>query len=115
MNDTAELRSACLTSLLSSSVSVCRVVFDESCPFLQILHILAGYREGDKVASEAVDLHRTVEAFKHCYAVRTQLGDPDFVNVTDVLVDMLSPSFAAELRSTISDKRTFGPEHYGGR
>ncbi|KAL6959268.1 hypothetical protein U1Q18_039409 [Sarracenia purpurea var. burkii] len=55
-----------------------------------------------------------VEAFKHAYAVRMNLGDPDFVNVKRVLSDMLSPKFAAELRRTISPHKTFGPKYYGG-
>ncbi|KAE8715824.1 Gamma-glutamyltranspeptidase 2 [Hibiscus syriacus] len=43
------------------------------------------------------------------------LGDPDFVDVTDVVADMLSPKFAKELKKTIYDNTTFGPKHYGGR
>lgn len=43
------------------------------------------------------------------------LGDPDFVNITAVLSDMLSPKFAEVLKNDINDNRTFGPDHYGGR
>lgn len=43
------------------------------------------------------------------------LGDPNFVNVNKVLVDMLSPKFAADLKKTILDNMTFSPNHYGGR
>lgn len=43
------------------------------------------------------------------------LGDPDFVNITSVLSDMLSPKFAKELKKDINDNKTFGPSHYGGR
>ena len=48
-------------------------------------------------------------------AVKMNLGDPDFVNVTEVLSDMISPKFAAELKKTIYDNSTFDPKHYGGR
>jgi len=64
-------------------------------------------------ASGIVGLHRTIEAFKHMFALRMNLGDPEFVNVTNVLSDMLSPKFAAELRKTIYDNMTFDPSHYG--
>lgn len=83
---------------------------------LQILNILARYgfpRSDSK--SEALAVHREIEALKHAFAVRMNLGDPDFVNVTEVLSDMLSPKFAAELQKTIYDNMTFGPSHYGGR
>lgn len=43
------------------------------------------------------------------------LGDPDFVNVTGVLSDMLSPKFASELKKDINDSKTFNASHYGGK
>ena len=43
------------------------------------------------------------------------LGDPDFINVTEVVSDMLSPKFAETLKKTINDNMTFDPRHYGGR
>lgn len=64
-------------------------------------------------ASGIVGLHRTIEAFKHMFALRMNLGDPEFVNITNVLSDMLSPKFAAELRKTIYDNMTFDPSYYG--
>jgi gamma-glutamyltranspeptidase/glutathione hydrolase/leukotriene-C4 hydrolase len=48
-------------------------------------------------------------------AVKMNLGDPDFVDVSEVVSDMLSPKFAAELKRTIFDNTTFSPKHYGGR
>ncbi|MBA0846221.1 hypothetical protein Goarm_023290 [Gossypium armourianum] len=47
--------------------------------------------------------------------IRMNLGDPDFVNVSQVVADMLSPKFAQELKKTIHDNMTFGPKYYGGR
>lgn len=49
------------------------------------------------------------------FAVRMNLGDPDFYNVTAVLSDMLSPKFAEDLKKTINDNKTFPPNYYGGR
>lgn len=43
------------------------------------------------------------------------LGDPDFVNITGVLSDMLSPKFAKVLKKDINDTTTFGASHYGSR
>lgn len=43
------------------------------------------------------------------------LGDPDFVDVSKVLSDMLSTKFAEDLKKTIFDNMTFNPSHYGGR
>lgn len=43
------------------------------------------------------------------------LGDPEFVDVTEVLSDMLSPMFAEKLKKTIYDNMTFDPGHYGDR
>jgi gamma-glutamyltranspeptidase/glutathione hydrolase/leukotriene-C4 hydrolase len=37
------------------------------------------------------------------------------VDVIDVLEDMLSSDFAAQVRANISDDRTFPPEYYGGK
>ncbi|KAL0912485.1 hypothetical protein M5K25_018458 [Dendrobium thyrsiflorum] len=79
-----------------------------------ILNILAEYGIPSGV-SGSVGLHRLIESLKHMFAVRMNLGDPDFVNVTEVLSDMLSPKFAHELKKTILDNMTFTPDHYGGK
>ncbi|EHA8590369.1 glutathione hydrolase 1 [Cocos nucifera] len=79
-----------------------------------ILNILAQYGIPSGV-SGPLGLHRLVESLKHMFAVRMNLGDPDFVNVTEVLSDMLSTKFAENLKKTIFDNRTFDPSHYGGR
>ena len=65
--------------------------------------------------SGPLGLHREIEALKHVFAVRMNLGDPDFVHVSKVLSDMLSPKFAKELKKQIFDNMTFDPSHYGGR
>lgn len=80
-----------------------------------VLNILAAYPEPFEAVRGSLGLHRMVEAFKHVFAVRMNLGDPDFVNVTDVLTDMLNATFAAELQKLIYDNGTFSPTYYGGR
>ena len=55
-------------------------------------------------AAGTLGAHRTVEAMKHAFALRMNLGDPGpnrtqpFVNVTDVLAATLSRPFAESLR-----------------
>ncbi|KAE8706935.1 Gamma-glutamyltranspeptidase 2 [Hibiscus syriacus] len=76
----------------------------------EILNILAQYAIPTGL-SASLGTHRLIEALKHAFAVRMNLGDPEFVDVTEVVADMLSPEFAKELKETICD----GPNHYGGR
>ncbi|XP_057741061.1 glutathione hydrolase 1-like isoform X1 [Arachis stenosperma] len=83
-------------------------------PMMLLLNILAQY-ELPSGLSGSLGYHREIEALKHVFAVRMNLGDPDFVNITAVLSDMLSPEFAKVLKNDIIDNRTFGPDHYGGR
>ncbi|KAL3829922.1 hypothetical protein ACJIZ3_018724 [Penstemon smallii] len=80
-----------------------------------ILNILTQYRDLSKI-SYSLMMHREIEALKHALSVRMNLGDTDFVNNSkDVLKDMLSKSFAADIRKTILDNTTFNSSHYGGR
>ncbi|XP_038688492.1 glutathione hydrolase 1-like [Tripterygium wilfordii] len=81
---------------------------------LLVLNILAQYGVPSGV-SGSLGYHREIEALKHAFAVRMNLGDPDFVNITEVLSDMISPKFAEKLKATIDDNRTFNVSHYGGR
>lgn len=53
-----------------------------------------------------------IEAMKHMLAIRMNLGDPDFVNISSTVTDMLSTSFAKEIRRKIFDNTTFPPEYY---
>ncbi|PAN38483.1 hypothetical protein PAHAL_7G175200 [Panicum hallii] len=81
---------------------------------LLILNILAQYGLPSGFAG-SLGIQRLIESLKHYMAVKMNLGDPDFVNVTEVVSDMMSPKFAAELKKTIYDNMTFDPKHYGGR
>lgn len=80
----------------------------------QMLNILAQYPDLSNI-TDSLLAHREIEALKNVLAVRMNLGDPDFVDIKDVLKDMLSKDFAAELRKNILDNTTFGPSHYGGK
>ncbi|KAJ6804635.1 gamma-glutamyltranspeptidase 1-like [Iris pallida] len=79
-----------------------------------VLNILVQYGIPSGV-SGPLGLHRFIESLKHMFAVRMNLGDPDFVDVSKVLSDMLSPKFAEELKKTIYDNMTFDPSYYGGK
>ncbi|KAM1135823.1 hypothetical protein ACFX13_034744 [Malus domestica] len=79
-----------------------------------MINILSQYGNASGV-SDPLWTHWEIESLKHAFAVRMNLGDPEFVNVTRVLADMLSPEFAEELKESIYDNMTFDPSHYGGR
>lgn len=79
-----------------------------------ILNILNNY--GSSIAIEgSLGLHRLIEAMKHMFAIRMNLGDPAFVNVTNYMSDMTSPSFAEEIWHKIYDNTTFPAEYYLSR
>ncbi|XP_072383534.1 scoloptoxin SSD14-like [Diabrotica undecimpunctata] len=58
---------------------------------------------------------RITEALKYGYAMRSSLGDQDFVSGLDDLIAKLSSKrYAADVRKKITDLRTFNdPTHYG--
>ncbi|KAK9099199.1 hypothetical protein Syun_026244 [Stephania yunnanensis] len=76
-----------------------------------VLNILKSYGES-KEATGSLGLHRLIEAVKHMLAIRMNLGDPSFVNITAYATDMLSPAFAKQLQKKISDNTTFPPDYY---
>lgn len=60
--------------------------------------------------------HRIVEAFKHVFAARSELGDPDFVDVRQVAKRLMSPEYAEEVAQQIDDSTTFSnPEKYSAK
>ena len=81
---------------------------------LQLLNILSKYKLPSDL-SGALGVHRQIEAMKHVYAMRMNLGDPDFVNITRLISDMLSPKFGRALRRDINDNKTLSTNHYGGK
>ncbi|XP_050456091.1 scoloptoxin SSD14-like isoform X5 [Cataglyphis hispanica] len=58
--------------------------------------------------------HRMIETFKYAYALRTDLGDGAFVDMTEILKNLTSKSFARVIRKKISDEKTWqDPRQYG--
>lgn len=56
---------------------------------------------------------RIVETMKFAYASRMKLGDPDFVQGMDkILEKLVDPNFANMLRSKIHSDQTFDPSYY---
>lgn len=49
------------------------------------------------------------------FAIRMNLGDPHFVNINNYTSEMLSASFADQIRQKILDNTTFPPDYYMNR
>lgn len=77
----------------------------------QVLNILNAF-ENTNDAKGALGLHRLIEALKHMFALRMNLGDPDFVDISKTASQMLSPSFAKKIQKRILDNTTFPSEYY---
>ncbi|XP_076392246.1 glutathione hydrolase 1 proenzyme isoform X2 [Megachile rotundata] len=55
-----------------------------------------------------------VETFKWAYARRTELGDPEFVNITSLINDLTSIEYARAIRRNIKSNETSNdPRYYG--
>ncbi|KAG1663987.1 Glutathione hydrolase 1 proenzyme [Nymphon striatum] len=88
-----------------------------------ILNIMEGYNltqeDLGSLEKYALTEHRLVEAEKFAYALRTKLGDEDFVDVEQVrksqktLEKLLSKEYAEETREKITDNTTHEIAYYG--
>ncbi|KEH27233.1 gamma-glutamyltranspeptidase [Medicago truncatula] len=79
-----------------------------------VLNILDSYESPDSVKGN-LGIHRLIEALKHTFAIRMNLGDPDFENISGTSSEMLSRSFAQTIQRQILDNTTFPPEYYMDR
>ncbi|KNE62451.1 gamma-glutamyltransferase [Allomyces macrogynus ATCC 38327] len=77
---------------------------------LYMLNILE--RFSFKEGPVGVNYHRIVEALRYGFARRSELGDPDFLDIAGRLDEILTKQEAAMARRNISDSTTYPPEHY---
>lgn len=69
--------------------------------YQQVLNILDSYGDTPDAIKGNLGTHRLIEALKHMFAVRINLGDPGFENISATLSEMLSPSFAQTIQHKI--------------
>jgi gamma-glutamyltranspeptidase/glutathione hydrolase len=80
---------------------------------LTALKIMEGYDRVGDPSSINLTTHRLDESMKFAYGMRANLGDPLFLSGIDAYQEaMYSASTAAEVRSKISDSRTFNTSYY---
>ncbi|GFN83041.1 gamma-glutamyltranspeptidase 1 [Plakobranchus ocellatus] len=84
-----------------------------------ILNILTGYnmKPSDVETSEGeiLSYHRIIEAFKFAFGKRTELGDEDFVDISQMVKNMVTLSFGEETRALINDSQTQPTSYYNPR
>lgn len=79
---------------------------------LSTLKTIEGYEPGYP-ESNHLDTHRLDEAIKFAYAAHNELGDPEFVDGVDAFeAAMLNETYAADIRSKISDKHVLNTSDY---
>ena len=82
-----------------------------------MLNILDNYNftsDSMHAPNTVVTHQRIVEALKYTYARRTELGDEDFVDMTEMIRNLTSEVNAHEIFSKITDDKTFqDPKYYG--
>ncbi|CAN1822256.1 Glutathione hydrolase 3 [Linum perenne] len=76
-----------------------------------VMNIFKSYASLNAAKGE-IGLHRLIESLKHMFALRMNLGDPEFVDISKVEAQMLSPAFAEKIQKLIFDNTTFPSEYY---
>ncbi|XP_062090949.1 glutathione hydrolase 3-like [Humulus lupulus] len=76
-----------------------------------IANVFDSYGSPDAAKGD-LGVHRVIESIKHMFAVRMNLGDPNFVDTSKYEADMRSTDFAKQIRERIFDNTTFPPEYY---
>lgn len=80
---------------------------------LSILNIFGEFEDAGDPAEIKLTTHRFVEAMRFGYGMRTNLGDPLFVEgLADYEKSMLTKETAREVRGKISDTTSYGVEYY---
>lgn len=85
-----------------------------------LMKILKGYQFGPHSLSTdnatVQTYHRIIEAYKWTYGKRTQIGDPDFNDLSKLVADLTSDEYAESVRQKIRDNSTMlRYEDYGGK
>ncbi|XP_023664352.2 glutathione hydrolase 1 proenzyme-like [Paramormyrops kingsleyae] len=82
-----------------------------------ILNTLKGYNltaaSVSDTETKTLTYHRIVEAFRFAYGKRSNLGDPRYLNITNLIANMTSEKFAENLRNKITDNTTHRESYYG--
>ncbi|XP_046836284.1 scoloptoxin SSD14-like isoform X1 [Vespa crabro] len=64
--------------------------------------------------STILTYHRMLETYKYAYALRGNMGDKDFVDMTELNNNLTSKDYANQIRMKIEDTKTWSdPKHYG--
>ncbi|ORX96075.1 gamma-glutamyltranspeptidase-like protein [Clohesyomyces aquaticus] len=80
---------------------------------LAVLKTMEGYSSVGDPSNKNLTIHRLDESMRFAYGERANLGDPLFLSGIDKYQeDMISAAAASEIRSKISDTRTYGVSYY---
>lgn len=76
------------------------------------LNLLEPYNFPMMTNTSSLAQHYMIEAWKWAYSDRMAIGDPSFVDQSNVISAMLSKDHAAQLRQKFSSTTTYPPSHY---